>query len=75
MNYKVPTTICMKSTEDSETVLGLGGVLALADELTTITLMACDRSHRPGVSVLLTGIRVILTVTVITASENRRELL
>jgi hypothetical protein len=44
--------------------LELGGVIALADEITTIALMACDRSHRPGVSVMLTGERCCDTVTV-----------
>jgi hypothetical protein len=36
-------------------VLDLGGVLALADEISTVLLVCEDKTHRAGVSVTLTG--------------------
>ncbi len=64
MLYTIPHDICDNVESDSKEgagsgtkykFLSLGGMLALCDELTTVLLMAADKSHRPGVSVQLSG--------------------
>lgn len=39
----------------NQDVLDLGGVLALADEISTVLLCCEDKTHRAGVSVSLSG--------------------
>lgn len=39
----------------SQGLLDLGGILALVDEISTVLLCCEDKTHRPGVSVSLTG--------------------
>ena len=54
------------STEQG--VLDLGGVLALADEISTVLLCSQDKTHRAGVSVSLTG--EILRPEILKAGET-----
>lgn len=53
-DYVIPATLCTVST-DGRLYLSLGGVLALADQATSILIMSVDESHRVGVSVSLSG--------------------
>jgi hypothetical protein len=48
--YSVPHHLCSAEGE-----MDLGGVLALADEVSTVLLCCLDQTHRTGVSVSLTG--------------------
>lgn len=48
--YRIPNGICFKDKS-----MQLGGIMALADEMTTLLAMSHDQSHRPGVSIELSG--------------------
>ena len=58
VNYIVPESICIKENSGNRFILGLGGILAIADSMTTLLIMTDDLSHRPGVSVTLSGVMV-----------------
>jgi hypothetical protein len=55
--YVVPDHLCHNhpSKETGGVYLDLGAILALTDEITTVVLMCEDKTHRPGVSVTLSG--------------------
>lgn len=60
--YTVPKSLCVTTEIEQHTTegacrprLSLAGVLALADLATTLVILASDKTHRPGVSISLTG--------------------
>lgn len=60
VDYIVPASICVETEQKhtnspKELRLTLGGILAIADSLTTLLIMVDDATHRPGVSVTLSG--------------------
>lgn len=59
LDYVVPSSICTLRTSDCTATLSLemGGILALADEVSSILVISHDKTHRPGVSVVLSGER------------------
>jgi hypothetical protein len=53
--YKIPRSVCTKSEIDGRYRMGLGAIIALADQFTSIMVIAVDDTHRVGVSISLSG--------------------
>lgn len=55
VDYIIPKSICDFDSSTGKYNASLGGLLAVADQLTSVAIMVFDKTHRIGVSVKLFG--------------------
>ena len=49
INYNITKSICNLNHKNNKYYLNLGGLLAIADTVTTLVIMHDDITHRPGI--------------------------